>query len=77
MEQSQGGFIRLGSFLKTESVARRAIDRAHAQLDENAFRALDTPGARFAMDLDVKESMRRAKAYTKVALEDYVQARRA
>jgi Fe-S-cluster containining protein len=74
MDDAKAGTIRLGTFLRVESKARRAIDEAHATLDTNAMLALDKPGARFAKGLDVAESMRRAKAYKRVALEAFVVA---
>lgn len=59
----QSGAIRFGSFLRIESAARRAIDRAHAALDVEVMEVLDTPGARFAKGLEAREAAERLRRY--------------
>lgn len=65
------GSLRLGTFLRGENAARHAVERANAQVDEVAWRILETPGARFAKGLDVAEAARRVKAYRAVAPEAF------
>ena len=60
MEARGRGEVRLGSVLSVEAKARRAIDRAHAALDENAMRLLDAPGLRFARGLAPDAARERA-----------------
>lgn len=60
------------SAMKVELRARRAIDRAHASLDDRAMRLLTTPGYRFAEGLTRAEAAKRLATYRRVALEDLV-----
>ncbi|MEA3201377.1 MAG: putative zinc- or iron-chelating domain [Thermoplasmata archaeon] len=58
------------SAMRVELRARRAIDRAHASLDETAMRAL--AGGRFAEGLAPAEAARRLRRYRPVAVEAFV-----
>lgn len=73
-EAAGGGALKLGAFLRTEARARGAIDRAHAKLDETAFRVLDAPGARFALGLAPAEAARRLARYRHVSPEAFLGA---
>lgn len=72
LEAVAGGSVRLGSFLRVESRARHAVERANAGLDETAFRVLDHPGARFAKGLPAQEAARRAARYRAVSPETFL-----
>ena len=70
-EETLAGGARLGSFLRVESRARRAAEKAGAALDETAMRLLETPGARFAKGLGAAEAARRVNAYRTVSPEAF------
>jgi Fe-S-cluster containining protein len=72
LEAAASGSLRLGSFLRVESRARRAVEKAHAGLDELAFRLLDAPGARFAKGLSAAEAAERVARYRLVTPEGFV-----
>ena len=57
--------------LKAERAARRAIESAHAAMDEAGWAALATPGARFAMGLSAREAAERARRYRLVTPEEF------
>lgn len=59
----EAGRVRLGTYLRGENAARRAVEKASAAMDESAMRILDAPGARFATGLDPREAARRLKRY--------------
>lgn len=63
--------VRFGTYLKVEGQARRALERAHATLDETAMRILETPGARFATGLDPKEAHARLARYRVLSPEAF------
>lgn len=61
------GNVRFGSFLKVESVARRAIDEQAATADDVAMTLLASPRHRFARGLAPAEAARRAARWRTVA----------
>lgn len=66
------GRVVFGSFLRDENAARRAVERAHAALDESAMRALDAQGTRFARGLAPPEAARRARTWRVVELDAFL-----
>lgn len=56
--------------LRAERSMRRAIDEAHARVDEAAWRAME--GGRFARGLPVAEAARRLRRYRLMGLEEFV-----
>lgn len=56
--------------VKLELRARKAVDRAHALLDEQALQA--TAKGRFATGLTTHEAKAKLKSYRIVAMEDYL-----
>lgn len=63
----KAGAVKLGAYLGDENRARREVESRHAELDEATMRLLDTPGARFATGLDMRESWRRLERYRVVS----------
>lgn len=61
--------------VKAELTARRAIDRAHAALDERGWGVLSTPGARFAHGLTPREAAARVRRYRHMTPEEFLSAR--
>lgn len=59
-----------GTQLREELKVRRALDRAHAMLDADGWRALES--GRFAKGLAVAEADRRVRRYRHVALEEFL-----
>lgn len=57
--------------LRSERKARRAIEEAHAKVDELGWLLLGTPGARFATGLAAREAAARARRYRIVAAEAF------
>lgn len=64
--------VRLGTFLKGEAAARRAVERANASLDVDAQRLLDSPGARFRKGLAAREAAERLGRYRTMTPEDWL-----
>lgn len=60
---------RLGSVLRAENAARRALEAAHVHLDALASRLLEAPHLRFATGLASGEASARAARYRIVAPE--------
>lgn len=56
--------------LRAERKVRRAIDEAHARVDEQAWLAMER--GRFAKGLPIAEAARRLRRYRIVALEEFV-----
>lgn len=63
LEARDAGSVKLGAFLRVENRARRAIEEAHATLDAEAMALLETPGARFAKGLGIREAGARLRRY--------------
>lgn len=70
MEARAAGALRLGSFLRVESRARRELDAAHARLDDAAMRLLDRPELRFARGWAAARAHERATTWRAVAPEN-------
>lgn len=71
LEARRSGSLKLGLFLRGEAVARRTIDEAHARLDADAMAILETPGARFAKALGIREAGERLKRYRVVTPDEF------
>lgn len=56
--------------LRAERRVRRAIDEAHARVDEDAWRAMER--GRFAKGLSAREAARRLERYRHVALDEFL-----